>query len=318
MLRDATATHSGLTSRLHFRNAFTLVELLVVIGIIALLISILLPALNKAREQAKTIVCASNEKQILLAWQMYISENKNHTPAWPPVGQDYPGTGGSPFMRGLGYYMDSTRGGLGVIRYDQGSLWRYMTAGLHYSGAKAGNTSTVLPPPEALYRVMNCPTDVDFRDVGRGGSINNGASFERNYSYSWNGQFWAGGDPVKYPGDPGRGNSYGSFSDGGITVISQITQGSHKIVLEEEAHPNDGWSFVGYPGGPAGGGDDMPTVRHAKRGNWGFADGHVETMAPEEFGYPINAMKNDGVTTAIVTNNALAAFYFHLRSNAHQ
>lgn len=64
------------------RRGFTLIELLVVIGIIAILATILLPALGRARESARWAVCASNLKQMGMAFIMYADESHNHR--FPP------------------------------------------------------------------------------------------------------------------------------------------------------------------------------------------------------------------------------------------
>src|SRR4051812_47459975 len=80
MIETFVISRSRLMNRSRQPRAFTLVELLVVIGIIAVLVGILLPALGRARAAAQTVACSSNARQIYLAARNYAAENKDSLP----------------------------------------------------------------------------------------------------------------------------------------------------------------------------------------------------------------------------------------------
>jgi prepilin-type processing-associated H-X9-DG protein/prepilin-type N-terminal cleavage/methylation domain-containing protein len=277
----------SLTAR--WRRAFTLVELLVVIGIIALLIAMLLPALKKVKEQANSVKCMAAQRQIMTAVMMYCAENKGTLPIPPSIGDTYPGRAatGTPIdpsteTRSLMYYMSpKAPGGSGVIRYDTGTLWPYL-------GGRAVGTATatnVVSESQTLYGIMNCPSDSDSYRLVRWGTISVGA---RNFSYSWNSQ-------IRLPQDNAKDVA---------RKLSQVKKPGNKILLVEEAHPNDGMAWILLYDL-----DDTPVFRHNGKGNYGFADGHVASLDPTEMGFALPKRIAD---PAAIVNITKARYYLKL------
>ena len=222
------------------RRAFTLVELLVVIGIIALLVGILLPALNRAREQSRSVACKSNMRQIFFALASYTNENKMWLPIPSNIGQTFDDRAHCAFfMMATPFVMD----------YNHGVLWPY-----------------IAPPGNARFNVENCPSDIN--DTRPTGPASVGP---RNFSYSFNDQL--------------RGTR--TIIVNGLTIfqgikITQIIHPAQKIIIVEEAFPNDTNADIqGTVNDPLGN-------HHNNGSNQGFADGHVDSFMPADLGLVTN------------------------------
>jgi prepilin-type N-terminal cleavage/methylation domain-containing protein/prepilin-type processing-associated H-X9-DG protein len=237
-------------SRQHL-NGFTLIELLVVIAIIAILASMLLPVLAKAKTKAQTIQCINNEKQLLLGWQLYTSDNAgwfvpnedNASGGWIAGSMDY--GGGNPF---------------GADTDD-----RYLLQASY--GAKLG-------PYMKEAGVYRCPADKSTQYPHLSG-------LPRNRSVSMNqavGPNLQNGPPAPAADGDVRGGwlPYPAYQV--YTKDSSVhTPAPVNLFVFIDEHPdsiNDGGFAVKMD--PGSGWVDLPTILHNGGTGMSFADGHAE------------------------------------------
>ncbi len=235
--------------------AFTLIELLVVIAIIALLMAVLVPVLHSTRQSAKTALCSSNIKQLLLGLSLYENENKT----LPYALDDTPGRQSPP-----GGYP-------GFIQYDRAGWWWFSYIEGYYN--KAGRRKTVLFCPSKKLINPNLKNNILCGNYGVNQSICKSATGRRSRAEFIGTPLRSSG--IKHPGrtllvvDSGYSmiNWWHAADKPPLRLDSSIIEDTAYIPGLEINKERDFW-----PGQQ----NDAINGRHPNRTvNVGFADGHI-------------------------------------------
>jgi prepilin-type N-terminal cleavage/methylation domain-containing protein/prepilin-type processing-associated H-X9-DG protein len=275
-------------------HAFTLVELLVVIGIISLLISVLMPALSKARQTAQAAVCASNMRQVSLAVLNYTIDNRGRFP--------YGGYAPSGFVLPQYSWTDLIDGYL-AGKLTQAELdGNVLDPGQGYRSA----SSYVLP-------VLVCPSDPCTADAVGNSPPNGGVP---HMTYAMN-QVIAHGESPYPPAPPPPS-----------VTMSQVKASSRVLLIVESPNPTpargriegaicstpvlQSWFLYG---GATFNYQSVGIPPHAKHVglhpgdtfNYAYCDGHVERLYPTDSDGFYNSSWERGIVFAAYWNNFIPA-----------